>query len=55
MARFASKVIDDPIYETSKVVFGKFIYLPINHSIKQNEIEKFIKYSFNFCKKQTKF
>lgn len=42
------KVLEDPIYETSKIVFEKFIFLPINHSIKKNEIEKFINHSFNF-------
>ena len=42
------KVIEDPTYKTSKTVFEEFIYLPINHSIKKNEIEEFINYSFNY-------
>ncbi len=42
------KVIEDNTYGNFKIVFEKFIYLPIYYYIKQNQIEKFVYYFFNY-------
>ncbi len=42
------KVLEDHNYGNLKIVFVKFIYPPIKHYIKKIEINKIVKYMFNY-------